>query len=112
MTKISVVGSRERREDWRFVLLSAEEIRGQYRYIVDGDGDILMFEGAEAAERWAEDAVPAGKYDDVGVMAVQVPQREVIDKKLIKERLSAKIVLDDGTVLRQGIDMEEDEGER
>jgi len=45
-------------------------------------------------------------------MAVQVPQREVIDKKLIKERLSAKIVLDDGTVLRQGIDMEEDEGER
>jgi hypothetical protein len=49
--------------------------------------------------------VPAGKYNDVGVMAVQVPQREVIDKKLIKERLSAKIVLDDGTVLRQGIDM-------
>jgi hypothetical protein len=97
---IDVLGPRERRKDATFVVLTANLLGGQHRYVTGEDGVLLAFETADAAIAWATEREPA--EEEVGrLLVVQVPQRAVIDKALSENR-TVMAVMENGEWLDSG----------
>jgi hypothetical protein len=71
---VEVLGSTQRREGHTFVLLSADLIDGEHRYLTNDPDVMWTFETAEVAKDWAPDGQRA--------LIMQVPMRTVVNKAM------------------------------